>query len=146
MYEQKKKTESHGQWIFYNLIELELLGRGDLRFWLRRFFSWDSLTGVSSTTRVAMRRASSSQPTMAAADLKLGLKMPCFASSAMDREGRLNLLCGRVLLALSWATSAIPRSYSFRLRKRHFFKHMCIRLDTIHRREQRGNGHILVLK
>ena len=48
--------------------------RGLLHWRTNRFFCRNSLSGVSSTTRLAIRSASSSQPAMAAADLNLGLK------------------------------------------------------------------------
>lgn len=51
---------------------LELLG-GVLNNKSERFLCLDSRSGVSSTTKLAIKRASSSQPAMAATDLNLGL-------------------------------------------------------------------------
>lgn len=55
---------------FFYLVELV---DGDLEFKTERFLFLISLSGVSSTIRVASNRASSSQPAIAAADLNLGL-------------------------------------------------------------------------
>lgn len=52
-----------------------------------RFLCLDSLTGVSSTTRLASRMASSSQPAMAAADLNPGLRMLSFIVAEGDLLG-----------------------------------------------------------
>lgn len=55
-----------------------------------RLLCRSSLSGVSSTTRLAIRSASSSHPAMAAADLNLGLKKICDSfpiSSGFDSIG-----------------------------------------------------------
>ena len=57
------------------LYLLELVG-GVLNCKSERFLHLDSRSGVSSTTRLASKIASSSQPAMAATDLNLGLNIP----------------------------------------------------------------------
>lgn len=67
-----KKKISNNAMISQMFYLLELDG-GVLNGKSYRLFCFDSRSGVSSTTRLATRMASSSQPAMAATDLNLGL-------------------------------------------------------------------------
>lgn len=71
-FEKKKKKFSNNAMISQMFYLLELDG-GVLNGKSNRLFCLDSRSGVSSTTRLATRMASSSQPAMAATDLNLGL-------------------------------------------------------------------------
>lgn len=73
------KKESTGY-----LLELE---GGVLNGKSERFFCLKSLSGVSSTTRLATRIASSSQPAIAATDLNPGLNMLSIFSPLSDASG-----------------------------------------------------------
>ena len=80
----------------------ELVG-GVLDLKTDRFFCLISCSGVSSTTRLAIKRLSSSQPAMAAADLNLGLNIkllpPLSISTGFASLGWVLGLC----LGSSWA-------------------------------------------
>lgn len=71
LHDSHRKTREETQSICIYLLEPDA---GLLRWRTDRFFCWNSLSGVSSTTRLAIRSASSSQPARAAADLNLGLR------------------------------------------------------------------------
>ncbi|WVZ08941.1 hypothetical protein V8G54_022287 [Vigna mungo] len=72
--------------------ELDELVDGELEFKRERFLCLESLTGVSSTMRVANNSASSSQPAIAAADLNLGDKRVAMSWTLESANGIFWLL------------------------------------------------------
>ncbi|PON95265.1 hypothetical protein TorRG33x02_087870, partial [Trema orientale] len=84
---------------------LELLG-GVLNWNSERFLDRYSRSGVSSTMRLALKSASSSQPAMAATDLNLGLKI------LFVHFGLLSVLFGSLGLCF-WSSIPIFGLYSF---------------------------------
>lgn len=91
---------------------MELVLGGDLRWGLERLLCRDSRTGVSSTTRLASKRASSSHPAMAAADRNPGLRMLCLimAPERWEEEEEEDVLGEVVLLVFSFGAIDLLKS------------------------------------